>query len=145
MRRRAISSVFMRQPQRQMSGVLAPASCSFRMPMICSFVKRLPFIMSVSCATDSTSNLIHLRGTGQKPRSRCMKRHAGLGGLVPHHTFLEGRKDFQLSPNNSLLRYSRSGHAFCRQLLFSCLIGNEARICLRIRFYIAITEDTYSE
>src|SRR5262249_31730509 len=62
---------------RHTSAVVAPASCSRRIPMICSSLNRLPFIVRLLSVTDSTPFWRNFRGSGQ--------RELTLGAFSPRH------------------------------------------------------------
>src|SRR5260364_175535 len=51
---------------RQRSATGTPASCSFKIPMICSSVKRLRFMLWSSLGPERTSNWIMPKGQGQR-------------------------------------------------------------------------------
>src|SRR5262245_39951083 len=55
---------------RHTSAVVAPASCSRRIPMICSSLNRLPFIVRLLSVTDSTPFWRNFRGSGHLHEKR---------------------------------------------------------------------------
>ncbi|WP_221419772.1 hypothetical protein, partial [Novosphingobium chloroacetimidivorans] len=58
------------------SAVAIPASCSFKIAMICSSLNLLRFIPSDSFASDSTQNRSHFRGARHHRQPRRTAWHA---------------------------------------------------------------------
>src|SRR5208283_4782588 len=101
--------------RRQTSSVLAPASCSRSTPMICSSLKRLPFIARLLFSGDGLY-LISAEFSGCRP-----------SGLLnqPEYTYFcrtnRCRKPRQISfLRLVLLHFADSDPLHCHLLLFGC-------------------------
>src|SRR3954451_16643781 len=90
---------------RHRSATETPASCSFKIPMICSSEKRLRFMLWSSSGPERTSSWIKLVGQGQRGtecRRRCLGRSGAGREVTP---LLFGVQICPLQRRHPLVRY----------------------------------------